>query len=143
MNIVIGAMVLRVVVTKLVLPLSVYFGIFLWRLEFVNAYSTDHNTMTMINISGSTILSVDQQRFVSTMSTQYDVTLHDDVTQTPKDKITGLNLVNITIGIFAERSAQRDFPFNINRTIGLIKMAQNQTRKILQYAAKLVSYSTR
>jgi len=77
-------------------------------------------------------------------------------TGVPKDHITGLlNLTgnndtsvdinktvhekeNITIGIFAERGHGLDFPFGINRTIGVIMVAQNHTQHILQDVANLV-----
>lgn len=45
---------------------------------------------------------------------------------------------NITVGIFAERSYIMDFPFVINRTIGIIQIAQNYTREFLQDVADLV-----
>ena len=45
--------------------------------------------------------------------------------------------VNITVAVLLERSAVLDFPFQINRTIGLIEIAINKSRDILQQSVHL------
>ena len=45
--------------------------------------------------------------------------------------------LNITIGVLVERSDILDFPFSINRTKGLIDIAINKTRDIIQDRANL------
>ena len=45
--------------------------------------------------------------------------------------------VNITIAVLSEYSEVRDFPTQINRTVGIIEKALNKTREILEPVANV------
>lgn len=77
---------------------------------------------------------------VASASTETTHTLVDDVTHIPSIDAGKFGRENITVGIFVERSATLDFPFNVNRTYGLIHIAINKTREILQHTANLVCF---
>ena len=44
---------------------------------------------------------------------------------------------NITVAVLVERSAVLDFPFQINRTVGIIELAMNKSREMLADVANL------
>lgn len=45
--------------------------------------------------------------------------------------------VNITIAVLSEYSALRDFPSQINRTVGILEKALNKSREILEHVANV------
>ena len=45
--------------------------------------------------------------------------------------------VNITVAVLVERSAVLDFPFQLNRTVGIIELAMDKTREMVGHAANM------
>ena len=50
---------------------------------------------------------------------------------------TGTSCPNITVAVLIERSAVLDFPFQINRTIGIVELGINKSKELLQDSANV------
>lgn len=100
-----------------------------------------HMFMTGVSIINMSTLAYDVTTDVNFVTSSPNLT--DDVTMSvtysnSSDTPHG-DRKNITVALMLERSTLADFPFSINRTIGLIRIAINRSREIVRDVADLVS----